>query len=315
MVNRLHLMFIALLLISNYADAQQRPALLILNQPPGINIRYGDPPGAGLVWAGIDLWAQTYMNKRAAAQIRGFQDATNGTDWNALAEAEFSCFGIAAGGSCREVLRFDGDDKALLQTLRSSGVTHALVLTIVQLYDGTAYRARATIRDVESGQQSLQERRLFTAIYETFPPLPLLEQGKTNPTALWAFWNDKSAESKLISEGRASMKELASMLTELDKSVALDRGSDPIGWKALKPISAAEASGRAQCHGICSGTQVFKDDGSRLWLASSGGRGPYGWILLSLDNNAAMFNANLMAYTLQPILVWKWAQLPSEGNQ
>jgi len=238
----------------------------------------------------------SWITSTAGQQIKQFQKDTSGTDWSRLASEDFACVGIPTGEKCRDVVLFTGDEKDLHDRLHASGAVQAIVIVLLQQFDGKRYRARATLREMDLRPDVPTVRRMFTTIYNSDAPEAL----RGNTTKLHEYWL-AGTTPLLQQEGQTSLSQLGQMLNTLFASDRNERGA-PEGWKDLKSINTLVASGRAQCHGIaCMGTREFADHGDHIWIAADGRSREDGWLLISLDRNAALRNANAQYQSL-PIL-------------
>ena len=239
----------------------------------------------------------SWITSTAGQQIKQFQRVTAGTDWSQLASANFACVGIAVvGGKCRDVVLFTGDEKDLHDRLHASGASQAIVIVLLQQFDGKRYRARATLREMDLKPDVPAVRRMFTTIYNSDAP----EAIRGSKAKLHDYWFAGSTPL-LQQEGQASLSQLSEMLNALFAADRNERGA-PEGWKDLKSINTLVASGRAHCHGIaCMGTREFADHGDHIWIAADGRSREDGWLLISLDRNSALRNANAQYQSL-PIL-------------
>jgi hypothetical protein len=238
----------------------------------------------------------SWITSTAGQQIKLFQRVTAGTDWSQLASQDFACVGIAAGEKCRDVVLFAGDEKDLHDRLRASGAKQALVIVLLQQFDGKRYRARATLREMDLEPDVPAVHRMFTTIYNSDAP----EAIRGSAAKLHDYWLG-GPTPLLQQEGRTSLSQLSEMLNTLFAADRNERGA-PEGWKDLKPIDTLVASGRARCHGIaCMGTREFADHGDHIWIAADGRSREDGWLLISLDRNSALRNANAQYQSL-PIL-------------
>ena len=289
------------------AHAQSSIAPLILVTPlqmhqSATSLGGGGPgyvPGIvanALVGGFIDTW----LTGRGTKYMGDFRQLTSGTKWDDLAAGMFACVGIPQGQKCRDVLKFNGDDTDLSAKLHDAGSSQAIVIVMLQQFDGKRYRAYATLRDVELGPKAPKVSRTFTAIYSSETPDAVSDEAKGDANKLRDYWTGGTSPV-LEQEGRASLSQLAGMLSALFAADHEDRRA-PDGWKDLKRISVAEASGRAHCHGLgCFETRVFTDQGGYLWIASTYRHPNYGWTLIALDQNAALHNACFMLQAL-PVL-------------
>jgi hypothetical protein len=238
----------------------------------------------------------SWITSTAGQQIKEFQQVTAGTDWSALAAKDFACVGITPGQKCRDVLMFTGDEKELRARLRASGSPQAIVIVLLQQFDGKRYRARATLREMDLGSDVPTVRRMFTTIYSSDAP----EAIRRNVAKMHDYWFSGTS-SFLQQEGQTSLSQLGDMLNALFAADRNKRGA-PEGWKDLKSITTLVAAGRAHCSGLaCVGTREFADYGDHIWIAADGRSREDGWLLISLDRNAALRNANAQ-YQAMPIL-------------
>jgi len=238
----------------------------------------------------------SWITSTAGEQIKAFQRVTAGTDWSQLAAQEFACVGVPQGEKCRDVLMFSGDEKDLHDRLHANGASQAIVIVLLQQFDGKRYRARATLRemDLEPGVPTV--RRMFTTIYSSDTP----EAIRGNSEKMHDYWLSGTAPF-LQQEGRTSLSQLGDMLNTLFAADHNERGA-PEGWKDLKSITTLVQAGRAHCRGLaCMGTREFADHGDHIWVAADGRSREDGWLLICLDHNAALRNANAQYQSL-PIL-------------
>lgn len=288
------------------AYAQDANTPLILATPPANaaaghdsipSTPLGPNGGASPYGLLVNALVGSWIDSTAGKQIKQFKQSTPGTDWGDLAAQTFACVGVPRGGKCRNVLMFTGRDadlQAKLQALRSS---RAIVIVLLQQFDGTRYRARATLREVEllaSGAPKTQ--RVFTVIYNTDAP----DDIRGDSQKVRDYWT-AGPQSLLTTEAQASLSEMSDMLDTLFLTDHDDH-SPPDGWKELKSIKQFEASGLARCHGaLCWDTRAFAEHGNRIWIASDIRSREEGWLLISLDRNAALRNSNFQFQSL-PIL-------------
>ena len=237
-----------------------------------------------------------WITSSAGQQIKQFQRVTAGTDWSQLAARDFACVGVPQGRKCRDVVMFTGDEQDLRARLHASGSSQAIVIILLQQFDGKRYRARATLREMDLSSNVPTVRRMFTTIYNSDAP----EAIRKSATKMRDYWFS-GATPFLQQEGQISLSQLSDMLNTLFASDRGERGA-PEGWKDLKSINTLVASGRARCHGIaCMGTREFADYGDHIWIVADGRSREAGWLLISLDRNAALRNANAQYQSL-PIL-------------
>lgn len=284
--------FLALSLLSLTASAQDAPAPLIIVTPARGDAQLG---GANLGVVGA-LLASAWFNGRIADDIKEFQRSTGGTNWDDLAASDFSCIGVPAGKPCRDVQKFDGNEDALIARLRSNGITRAVVVSLFQQFNDIRYRARATLREIDLSDKSPRVQRTLTAIYSSDAP------ENVHKADLRDYWTG-GVTPVLDQEARTSLRQLRDMLDTLFVADHND-GNAPDGWKDLKPIREMESAGRAHCHGLpCFETRYLaQQDSSHIWLATGGRSADYGWMLISLNQNAALHNANAMIQAL-PVLM------------
>lgn len=238
----------------------------------------------------------SWITSTAGQQIKQFQRVTAGTDWSRLASEDFACVGIPAGEKCRDVVLFTGDEKDLHDRLHASGASEAIVIVLMQQFDGKRYRARATLREMNLRPDVPTVRRMFTTIYNSDAP----EAIRGSAAKLHDYWF-AGTSPLLQQEGQASLSQLSEMLNTLFAADRNERGA-PEGWKDLESINTLVASGRAHCRGIaCRGTREFADHGDHIWIAADGRSREDGWLLICLDRNAALRNANAQ-YQSMPIL-------------
>jgi hypothetical protein len=238
----------------------------------------------------------SWITSTGGKQIKQFQRVTAGTDWSQLATQSFACVGIPQGQKCRDVLLFTGDEKGLRERLHASGASQAIVIILLQQFDGKRYRARATLREMDLGPDVPAVRRMFTTIYSSDAP----ESIRGSATRLHDYWFSGTTPF-LQQEGQTSLSQLSEMLNTLFAADHNERGM-PEGWKDLKSITTLVASGRVHCRGLaCMGTREFADHGDHIWIAADGRSREDGWLLISLDRNAALRNANAQ-YQSMPIL-------------
>ena len=237
-----------------------------------------------------------WLTSSAGKQIKEFQRATPDTDWDELAAEAFHCVGIQPGQKCRNVILFNGDEKDLRSRLRMSGASQAVVIVLLQQFDGKRYRARATLRDMDLTGNVPKVLRVFTTIYNSDTP----EGVHGNSAKLHNYWLSGTSPF-LRQEGETSLAQLNDMLNTLNARDH-DEHSEPDGWKELKSIRAFEATGVAHCHGFdCMGTRAYADHGDHIWITGEGHSREDGWLLISLDRNAALRNANA-TYQSLPVL-------------
>jgi hypothetical protein len=238
----------------------------------------------------------SWITSTAGQQIKQFQRVTAGTDWSRLASEDFACVGVPAGEKCRDVVLFTGDEKDLHDRLHASGASQAIVIVLLQQFDGKRYRARATLREMDLQPNVPTVRRMFTTIYNSDAP----EAIRASAAKLHDYWF-AGTTPLLQQEGQASLSQLGEMLNTLFAADRNERGA-PEGWKDLESIDTLVASGRAHCRGIaCRGTREFADHGDHIWIAADGRSREDGWLLICLDRNAALRNANAQYQSL-PIL-------------
>ena len=237
-----------------------------------------------------------WITSTAGQQIKQFQRVTAGTDWSQLAAQDFACVGLPQGQKCRDVLMFTGDEKDLRARLHASGASQAIVIVLLQQFDGKRYRARATLREMDLGTDVPAVRRMFTTIYSSDAP----EGIRKSSAKLHDYWFSGAAPF-LQQEGQTSLSQLSDMLNTLFAADRTERGA-PEGWENLKSINTLVATGRVRCHGLaCTGTREFADYGDHIWIVADGRSREDGWLLISLDRNAALRNANAQ-YQSMPIL-------------
>jgi hypothetical protein len=267
---------------------------LMLVTPDNVHL---DGGAMGLIPA---ILSDLFVSKLSAKRIQAFREATVGTDWADKAGVAFSCVGIPQGQTCRTVLRFAGSNRDLLEKLRASGTSSAILVTVVQVLEGGLYRAHANLREIRLDGGDIRVGRAMTAIYAGDAPSALIQDAKKNPKLLKDYWAGGTTPMA-AQEGEQSLAEMAAMLNVLIRAVS-DEKSPPDGWRDLKGTKELEQSGRIHCHGLCSPTRIYADHVDHLWIAYSQKSGPYGWSLASLNNNAARQNANFLAYVIDPAL-------------
>lgn len=237
-----------------------------------------------------------WITSTAGQQIKEFQRVTAGTDWSQVAAKDFACIGVTPGQKCRDVLMFTGDEQDLRARLRATGASQAIVIILLQQFDGKRYRARATLREMDLAPNVPAVRRMFTTIYSSDAP----EAIRKSAAKMHDYWFSGAAPF-LQQEGSTSLSQLSDMLNTLFATDRGERGA-PEGWKDLKSINTLVASGRVNCHGLaCMGTREFADYGDHIWIVADGRSREDGWLLISLDRNAALRNANAQYQSL-PIL-------------
>lgn len=282
------------------AIADEAPAPVVLVFPSDVGFH---ATSLGILG---DVLIDALMNRKGANQMKAFVEATAAVKWADADMSGFACIGIPAGQPCRQLLKFDGNEVALLEELRSRNVRRALLISVIQMFDGRRYRSRATLRDTEIGDKSLRTRRTLSAICESDIPLGTQSQLKSDAAAMRSWWV-QGDPSTLERAGRESLTEMARMLEVLNTAYPDDSMSTPIGWNDLQKVDAFEKAGRLKCHGWCGGTtRVFRDGESRVWITGAGGNGRgggmYGLTLVSLDRDTALINSNFLAYTQTPFL-------------
>jgi len=237
-----------------------------------------------------------WLTSIAGKQIKEFQQATPDTDWSDLAAEAFHCVGIQSGQKCRNVILFNGDEKDLSTRLHASGASQAVVVVLLQQFDGKRYRARATLRDMSLTSDVPKVLRVFTTIYNSDTP----DGVHGNSAKLHDYWLSGTAPF-LQQEAETSLSQLNDMLNTLFASDHNEH-KEPEGWKDLKSISAFEATGVAHCHGLaCMGTRAYADHGDHIWIAGESNSREDGWLLICLDRYAALRNANA-TYQSLPVL-------------
>jgi hypothetical protein len=119
----------------------------------------------------------------------------------------------------------------------------------------------AWIDEVERRGSTVRRARHSRAIGRSSEtPDAVSDAAKGDANKLRDYWT-AGASPVLEQEGRASLPQLTGMLCALFAADHEDRRA-PDGWKDLKRIGVAEASGRAHCHGLgCLETRVFADQG------------------------------------------------------
>lgn len=294
---------VMLLLLTLRAHAQDVPSPLVLatparapQQPDTTPTRVANPAtmaANALVLGFLESW----IAGRADKQVHEFQESTQAVEWGDLAGGILSCVGIPQGQKCRTVIKFNGNEDDLAGKLHEAGASQAVVVVLLQQFDGQRYRARATLREMELTPKAPKIHRMFTAISNSDTPDEVTHEAHGDSAKVRNYWT-AGTSPLLEKEARASLSELKDMLDILYAAVPDEHGS-PNGWKDLKPISEFEASGRARCHGLqCLTTRAFADHGDHIWIASSESLRGQGWILISLDRNAALHNAGIIMQSL-----------------
>ena len=151
-----------------------------------------------------------WITSTAGQQIKQFQRVTAGTDWSQLATQDFACIGIPQGQKCRDVLLFTGDETDLRARLHASGASQAIVIVLLQQFDGKRYRARATLREMDLEPNVPTVRRMFTTIYSSDAP----EAIRGNAAKVHDYWFAGTAPF-LRQEGQTSLSQLSAMLNTL----------------------------------------------------------------------------------------------------
>lgn len=296
-------------LLGTLAHAQSAPAPLVLALPlSNAHALPGVPPDNKLNSKGFvaptGLFANAlvggilggWITSSAGKQIQEFQQATPGSDWGELAAEAFHCVGIQPGQQCRNVILFKGDEKDLTVRLRASGSPRAVVIVLLQQFDGKRYRARSTLREMDLTAEVPKVMRVFTTIYNSDTP----DGVHGNSAKMHDYWLAGTTPF-LPREAETSLSQLSDMLNTLFVSNP-DGHSAPQGWNDLKSIRTFEAAGVAHCHGMaCMGTRAYADHGDHVWIAGEGHSREDGWLLICLDRYAALRNANVVYQSL-PIL-------------
>jgi len=278
------------------ANAEQPPVVpVVVTIAEGINFS-----GTSLGLLGEAL-ADAFMNKRGADQVKAFRAGTPGIDWSTVDLGEFGCIPGPSVTPCPQPIRWDAASGRLETKLKTIGTDRALVISILQLFDGHRFRARATLNEVETTDRGLHTGRVLSAIVESDGTRALRPDDKSDAAAWRHYWSD-GEHSRLEMVGRSSVSEMAKMLRVLYEATSNAGSSKPSGWPELPGVKDFEAAGRLKCHGLCGGTRVFKADPDSIWLATTAKSGQYGWTLVSIDQETALINSNFMAYVLSPVL-------------